>query len=151
LFGRGRRYLPTVPSVVSRKAKLEQNFHQPKTTASTVNPKNDRTNEVISHRPLESSIKTSLKNNEMNCAESHFSKRGTRNRLLGTDIATDQTKPFNTEVSPRKLIRSNHRRRVAPSDSSMIKPSGKIQLVSPEKPKQSTASIYISPNIEPKR
>ncbi|MEY3066693.1 MAG: hypothetical protein RLZZ532_3485 [Cyanobacteriota bacterium] len=33
----------------------------PPTTAPTANPKNDRTNELISHRRLESSIKTSLK------------------------------------------------------------------------------------------
>ena len=118
----------------------------------TVNPTNDRTNELISHRPLESSIKTSLKNNELNCAESEFSKRGTRNWLLGADIATDQTKPSNTEVSPRKVFRSNHRRRVAPSDPSLIKPSGQIQVVRPEKPKRSKTSINlnISLNIEPK-
>jgi hypothetical protein len=35
-------------------------------------------------------------------AESEFSKRETRNRLLGADIATDQTKTFNTDNSPRK-------------------------------------------------
>jgi hypothetical protein len=55
---------------------------------------------------LESSIKTSLKIKKMNSAESEFSKRKTRNRafnrLLGADIATDQTKPFRTDVSPRK-------------------------------------------------
>ena len=91
-------------------------------------------------------------NNELSCAESEFSKRGTRNWLLGADIATDQTKPSNTEVSPRKVFRSNHRRRVAPSDPSLIKPSGQIQVVRPEKPKRSKTSINpnISLNIEPK-
>jgi hypothetical protein len=39
----------------------EQNFSPTSTAASTVNPKNDITNELISHRPLESSFKTSLK------------------------------------------------------------------------------------------
>jgi hypothetical protein len=100
-----------------------------------MNPKNGRTKELISHCPLDSSIKTSLKNNELNCAESDFSKRETRNGLLGADIETDQTKPFNTEVSSRKDFRSNHRRRVAPSDQSLIKPSRKIQVARPEKPK----------------
>jgi hypothetical protein len=47
-----------------------------------VNPTNDRTNELVYHRPLESSIKTLPKNNELNCAESEFSKRGTRNCLV---------------------------------------------------------------------
>ena len=35
-------------------------------------------------------------------AESEFSKRQTRNRLPGADIATDQSKTFNTDNSPRK-------------------------------------------------
>ena len=92
-------------------------------------------------------------NNEFNCAESEPSTRKARNRLLGADIATDQTKPFNTDVSPRKLFRSNHRRRVAPSDPSLIRPSGQIQVVRPEKPKRSKTSINlnISLNLEPKR
>jgi hypothetical protein len=67
---------------------------------------------------------TLLKNNELNCTESELSKREMRNRLLGADIATDQTRTFNTEVSPRYVLISNHRRRVAPSDPSLIKPSG---------------------------
>jgi hypothetical protein len=41
-------------------------------------------------------------NNELSRAESEFSKRETRKRLFDADIATDQTKPFNTDVSPRK-------------------------------------------------
>jgi hypothetical protein len=85
--------------------------------------KNDRTTELILHRPLESSIKTLLKNYELNCTESELSKSETVNGLLGSDIATDHTKTFNTEESPRKVFRSNHRRRVAPSDPSLIKPS----------------------------
>jgi hypothetical protein len=87
----------------------------------------------------------------LNCAESEFSKPETRNRLLGVDIATDQTKPFNTDVSPRKVFRSNHRR-VVPSDPSLIKSSGRIQIASPEKPKRSKTSINpnIGLNIEPK-
>jgi hypothetical protein len=97
------------------------------TTASTLNPKNDRPTELISHRSLESSIKTLLKYNELNCTESELSKPETKNGLLGTDIATDQTKIFNTEVSPRKVFRSNHRRRVAPSNPSLIKPRGQIK------------------------
>jgi hypothetical protein len=80
-------------------------------------------------------------NNELNRAESEFSMRETRNGLLSADIATVQTKPFNTDVSPRKVFRSNHRRRVAPSDPSLIKPSGKILVVRPEKPKRSKTSI----------
>ena len=35
-------------------------------------------------------------------AESEFSKRETRNRLPGADIATDQSKTFNTDNAPRK-------------------------------------------------
>jgi hypothetical protein len=38
----------------------------------------------------------------MHRAESEFSKRETRNRLPGSDIATDQSKTFNTDNSPRK-------------------------------------------------
>ena len=64
--------------------------------------------------------KNLLKKNEFNCDDSEFLKRETRDGLLGADIASGQTKPFNTEVSPRKVFRSNHRRRVAPSDPSMI-------------------------------
>jgi hypothetical protein len=46
-------------------------------------------------------------------AESEFRKR--ENGLLGADIVADQTKRFNTEVSPKiSLLGSNHRRRVAP-------------------------------------
>jgi hypothetical protein len=56
------------------------------------------------------------KNNELNCTESELSKPETRNELAGADIATDQTKTFNTEVSPRKVFIGNHRRRVAQSD-----------------------------------
>jgi hypothetical protein len=50
---------------------------------------------------LESSIKTSLKNNELKCAESEISKLIMIDKLLGADLATDQTKPFSTDVSPR--------------------------------------------------
>ena len=91
-------------------------------------------------------------NNELNRAESEFSKREPRNRLLGADITTDQIKPFNTDDSPRKVLRSNHRKRAAPSDLSLIEPSGQIQLVRSEKPKRSKTSIYpnISLNLEPK-
>jgi hypothetical protein len=56
-----------------------------------VNPKNDRTTELISHHPLESSIKNLLKNNEFDRTESELSKHETKNELLGADIATDQT------------------------------------------------------------
>jgi hypothetical protein len=72
-------------------------------------------------------------NNELNCADSEFSRRETR--LRGADFATDRTKPFSIDVSSSKVLRSNHRRRVAPSDPSPIKPSGKIQVlcVRPEK------------------
>jgi hypothetical protein len=106
------------------KGQTEAQLSSISTTASTLNPKNDRTTELISHRPLESSIKTLLKKNELNCTESELSKPETKNGLLDADIATDQTKTFKTEVSPRKGFRSNHRRRVAPSDSLLIKPSG---------------------------
>ena len=100
---------------------------------------------------MESSINTS-QNNELNYAESELSKRETRNRLLGADIATDQTKPLNTDVSPRKVFRNNLRRRVAPSDPSLIKPSNQIQVVRLKKPKQSKTSMNpnISLNLEPK-
>ncbi len=66
-------------------------------------------------------------------------------------IATDQTKPFNTELSPRKVFRSNHRRRVAPSDPSMIKLSGQ-KVARLEKPKRNKTSINpnICLNLEPK-
>ena len=88
----------------------------------------------------------------MNYAESELSKREMRNRLLGADIAADQTKPFNTDVSPRKVFRSNLRRSVAPSDPSLIKPCNQIQVVLPEKPKRSKTSINpnIRLNLEPK-
>jgi hypothetical protein len=97
-------------------------------------------------------MKTSLKNNELNYAESELSKRETTNGLLGADIATEQTKPFNTEVSTKKLFRSKQRKTVAPSDPSLIKPNGQIQVASPEKPKRSETSINpnISLNLEPK-
>jgi hypothetical protein len=81
-----------------------------------------------------------LKNNELNCTEFELSKRETKNGLLDADIAsfaTDPTKTFKTEVSPRKVFRSNHRRRVAPSDPSLIKPSCQNQVARPEKPEQS--------------
>jgi len=71
----------------------------------------------------------------LDCAESELSKRETKNGLLGAENVTDQTKPFNTEVSPRKVFRSNHKRRVAKSDPSLIKPSGQIQAARPQKPK----------------
>ena len=72
---RRRRIAPSDPSLnqPSRQSPGVQNdqtraeLSPTSTTASTVNPTNDRTNELISHRPLESSIKTSLKNNELNC------------------------------------------------------------------------------------
>jgi hypothetical protein len=44
------------------------------------------------------------KNNELNRVKAEFSKRETRNRLHGADIATDQTKLFNTDVSPRTVF-----------------------------------------------
>jgi hypothetical protein len=50
---------------------------------------------------------TLLKNNELNCTEPELSKCETRNGLLGADIATDQTKASNTEVSPRTVFKSN--------------------------------------------
>jgi hypothetical protein len=85
-------------------------------------------------------------------SEAKFSKRETRNWLLGADFATDQTKQFNTDVSLRKVFRSNHIRRVAPSDPSMITPSGQIQVLRPDKPKRSKTSINhnISLNLDPK-
>jgi hypothetical protein len=69
---------------------------------------------MISHRPLKILNQNFKEEIELNCAESEFSKRETRNRLLDADIATDQTKPFNTGVSPRKVFRSNHKRSAAP-------------------------------------
>jgi hypothetical protein len=63
-------------------------------------------------------------NNELSHAEFEWSKFETRNRLLGADIAkvpTDVIKTFNTDDSPRKGFRSNHRRRVAPLCPSLIK------------------------------
>jgi hypothetical protein len=65
-----------------------------------------------------------LKNKELNRAESQFSKRNfvekrkTKNakQLLGADI----NKQFKTEVVPRKIMRSNHRRRKAPSDQTKL-------------------------------
>jgi hypothetical protein len=86
-----------------------------------------------------------LGKNEFNCTESELSKHETRNGLIGADIATDQTKTFNTEVSPRKVFRTNHRRRVAPSDPSRIKPSGYNQITCPENPNRS--KTFIDPNI----
>jgi hypothetical protein len=69
-----------------------------------VNPKNERTSELKSHRSLESSIKSLLNIDELNCVENEFSKRETRNRLLGADIATDQTIPVNTSRFSVKLL-----------------------------------------------
>jgi hypothetical protein len=57
---------------------------------------------------MESPIKTSLEDNALNCAESEFSKRETA-AWRDADTATDQTKPFNTDVSPRKVFRSNRK------------------------------------------
>jgi hypothetical protein len=87
----------------------------------------------------------------LNRIESDFQKRETRNRLLGADSATDQTNPFNTDVSQEKSS-SKHRKRVAPSDPSVIKPSGQIQVVRPEKQKRRKASINPNTNLnhEPK-
>jgi hypothetical protein len=137
---------PTVPNSVSRKAILEQNIHQPQQHPQ---PWTKRMTEQINwdlivHRNPQSNF---AENNESNCAEYEFSKRETRKRLLGNKvgIVTDQTKPFNTEVAPRKVFRSNHRWSVAPSDPSLIKPSGQIQAVRPEKPKWSNTSN--NPNI----
>jgi hypothetical protein len=73
----------------------------------------------------------------MDCAKSEISKCETKNGLLGADMVKDQTKPFSTEVSQRKVFRSNHRRKVATSDPSLIKPSSQIPVVSPEMPKRS--------------
>jgi hypothetical protein len=44
---------------------------------------------------------------ELNRTESEDSKRRTRNRLLSADLAIDQTKPFNTEISLEKIFRRN--------------------------------------------
>jgi hypothetical protein len=96
---------------------------------------------------LESSIKTLLKNDELNCTESELSKPETRNGLPGADIATDQTKTFNTELSPRKVFRSNHRRRLAPPDPSLIKPRGKNQVARPWPEKPKWRKTFIDPNI----
>jgi hypothetical protein len=115
-----------------------------------LNPKNDKTQESISHRPLESAFKTSLPynklNNVFNCAETEFpnEKMGCL-PVLGADTAADQTKLFNTasEVSPNiSLLGSNHRRRVAPLALSPIKPSSQIQIVRLKKLK-----LSINPNI----
>ena len=138
------RAKPTVPSSVSRKAILEQHFHQPQHQAQL------RTQRMTEQMNISSSIgilnQNFAVNNESKCAESEFSKRETRNRLRDADIATDQTKPFNADVSPRNVLRSNHRRKVAPSDPSLIKPSGgQIQEMRPKKPKWNDTSIY--PNI----
>jgi hypothetical protein len=92
---------------------------------------------------IASSIKTLLKNNELNCTESELSKPEMENGLLGADIATDQTKTF--EVTPRKVFRSNHRRRAAPSDPSLIKPSNQNKKARPEKAKR--GKTFIDPNI----
>jgi len=142
---------PTVPSSKSRKAKLEQNFHQPQQQPQ---PWTQRMTEQINwylivHWNPQSKLR---RNNKLNYAESELSKRETREKLLGADIATDQTKPFNNDVSPRKVFRSNHRRRVAPSDPSLIKPSNQIQVVRPEKPKRGKTSINpnICLNLDPK-
>jgi hypothetical protein len=43
------------------KGQIRAKLSPTSTTASTVNPTNDRTNELISHQTSESSIKTSLK------------------------------------------------------------------------------------------
>jgi hypothetical protein len=84
----------------------------------------------------------------LNCVESEFSKHDIRNRLLGADIATDQTKPvpFNTDVIPRNAFRINHRRRVAPSDLSLIKQSGQMKVVHPEKP-NGVKHLFISTSV----
>ena len=100
---------------------------------------------ILNHQNL-------AENNELNRAESEFSIREPRNRLLGADITTEQIKPFKTDVSARIVLRRNHRRRAALSDPSLIEPSGQIQLARPEKPKRSKTSINpnISLNLEPK-
>jgi hypothetical protein len=117
-----------------------------------LNLKNNRTTELIYHSPSESSIKTLLKNNELNCTQSEPSNPETKNGLHGADIATDRTKSFNTKVSLRKVFRSNHRRRVAPSDPSLTKLSCQNQVACPKKPKwrKTFNDPNINLNLEPR-
>ncbi len=67
-----------------------------------MNPKNDRTIEFDISSSIGILYQNFAENNEIYRAESKFSKRETRNRLPGADIATDQTKTFNTDNYPRK-------------------------------------------------
>jgi hypothetical protein len=55
-----------------------------------------------------------------------------------------QIKPFNTDVSPRKVSRSNHRRRIAPSDPSPMKPSGQIQVPRSQNGEKTVTSINLN-------
>jgi hypothetical protein len=93
---------PTVPCIVSRKAVLEQNFNQPQQQQSQ--PCIQRMAEQANWYPIVhwNPQPNFAEKNELNRVESNFSKRKTRNRLLGADIATDQTKPFNPGVSSKK-------------------------------------------------
>jgi hypothetical protein len=81
----------------------------------------------------------------LNCAESEGSKRQTINslRLLGSVIAT--VNKLKIIQNCLEVFRSNRRRRVAPSDPSLIKSIGRIQVVLPEMAKQTKTSI--NPNI----
>jgi hypothetical protein len=115
-----------------------------------VNQKNGRTNESISHRPFESSIKTLLK--IMDSIASNLNFQNAKQEIGCLVLILQQIKQnhstageINNDVIPKKIFKSNHRRRIAPSDPSLIKPSGQIQAVHPDKPKRSKA--FINPNI----
>ena len=99
---------------VSRKAKPEHNFHQPQhqpppwTKTWEWKNRTIQVNVQLSVGILSQNFAELENESWLNCTKSQLfqiSKRKTRNGLLGTDTATDQTKPFNTEVSPRKFQR----------------------------------------------
>ncbi len=117
---------PTVYRSVSWKAILELNFHQPQQQPW---PSNQKTTEqqnwsLIVHWNLLSKRETNSYKTWNEKRE--LLKRETRKGLLGADILTVQTNPFNTEVSSWNVFKSNHRRRLSPSDSSLIKLSCQI-------------------------
>ena len=80
-------------------------------------------------------------------AESELSKRETKKRLLV--LIMQQIKRYTLKFL---LEKKQTQKKCPPSDLLLIKPSGQIQVVRPEKPKQSKTSINpnIGLNLEPK-
>ena len=116
-----------------------------------MNPKNDRIIELISHRKLESSIKASLK--IMKCIAPNLNFQNAKREIGCLVLILQLIKQKNSTLI---ILRESHQKqpqkKCSPSDPSLFKPSGQIQVVRPEKPKRSKTSFNpnISLNSEPK-